>query len=130
MSPSSNIDACSGVNTADPSIGEFRPEIFARLICTPALAPAAAGPWKCAAIAGPESPENCIDQVSWLLDESNVIVADPVALLSTGGTTCELSRDAVHEEVAAYAGIALVEINPNRKTKLNGIASILGCIIG
>jgi hypothetical protein len=55
-------------------------------------------------VAGPDRPENSIDHDNSLLDGSNSMVADPAPSVSTGGTSCEPSIDAVQlTAVVAYA---------------------------
>jgi hypothetical protein len=54
---------------------------------TPAFAPEAAGPWKWAAVAAPDSPENSIIHDNSFVAGSKSTDADPVASVSTGGTS-------------------------------------------
>jgi hypothetical protein len=71
----------------------------------------------------PDSPENTISQDSSLVSESNVNDADPVARVSTGGTSCEPSNVAAQVKASACAGLALLETIPTSKTRSSTIAS-------
>src|SRR3954453_10095708 len=73
---------CWSFNVAVPWIGLAA---FANGTTTPALAPASAGPWKWAAVAGPDRP--VYSTVYSSVFPFNVAVAFPVPLLCLAGTS-------------------------------------------
>src|ERR1700761_9498082 len=95
-------ETCAAVSVAEPVNGELAvlPLVDSQTI-TPAFLPSGAGPWMCAAVAGPLQPEN--GTFPGNLSPSKVPVAEPVPVVVFGGTSLEAFMSALKVVAAARA---------------------------
>src|SRR5581483_4307165 len=99
--PAIRSSACASVSVALPSKAALSAPVMGTT--TGPFLPASPA-WKCAAVAGPVRPDTLPFHVSCLLAVSKVAVTEPLALLSTGGTSFEALRSAFRLTMAAMAG--------------------------
>jgi hypothetical protein len=113
-SPAVNCCACSGVSVALPLIGLGTGAPFSlNQITGGAFLPSDAGPWKCAIVAGPESPLEVTLHISIRVAWSKVRSAVPVAVVCTGGT-CGAPVSATLKESGAACDDAAQTAMPAR----------------
>src|ERR1700733_6515400 len=88
MRPAARSEAWASESVAVPLNGLSSVLPFSEIqTATPAFLPGSAGPWKWAAVAGPERPEKLPVQLNSLVAGSKVAVTVPVPADWLGGTS-------------------------------------------